>query len=188
MPEYVSIPPGAIKIDLPNTTQLEDYNCGPAALLAICAYYDVGPEHEADAQADMKSGESGSDPEHIIRAAERYGLTCEPWRAMTNAQLTACLDQRHPVMVMLQAWGEPRPPGYAGYSDGHWIVAIGYDDSGVYFEDPSIYRRRGFLTYDELSKRWHDLEGDDNHPTERYGLAIWKAGFTRYSDRARRIE
>ena len=168
------IPRGAIKIDLPNTTQVEDWTCGPSALLAICAYYGVGPAWEADVARDMRATTDGTDPVQIMRAARRYGLRVEEFRGMTTAQLVACVKRARPVIVMLQAWAGGAPNYAKRWSDGHWVVAIGFDRDGVYFEDPSLHASRGFLTYRELDVRWHDVEGKDNHHVERYGAAIWK--------------
>ncbi len=190
MTDYAAIPAGAIKVELPNMVQLESYTCGPAALLAIFAYYGVGPEEESELERAIGITPEGSDPDHLVQAARACGLRCEEFRPMTIAQLTACLDDRRPVLLMLQAWGDPAPPSYAGcWTDGHWIVAIGYDDSRVYFEDPSMYRTRGFLTYEELDARWHDVEGS-NIRTEHYGVAIWKPDHADsvFPRRARRIE
>jgi predicted double-glycine peptidase len=184
------IPPGAIKIELPNTVQLTPYTCGPAALLAIFAYYGVGPEDEAELVAELGIDEAGSDPAHLVAAARRHGLHYEEFRPMTVAQLTACLDEGRPVLLMLQAWADPVPPSYAGWTDGHWVVAIGHDAEHVYFEDPSLYRSRGYLRHDELDRRWHDVEGPDDTPTEHYGVALWKpaARSSAFDRRARRIE
>ncbi len=188
--DYVDIPPGAIKIDLPNTAQLEDYTCGPAALLAIFTYYGVGPEQEDELAQVMGISTEGSDPVHLVTAARRFGLTCEEFRPMTIAQLERCLDARRPVLIMLQAWGSEPSPYRVRWDDGHWIVAIGYAGGRVYFEDPLIYSTRGYLTYEELDLRWHDLEGADNVRVEHYGVAIWKPDVTEsvFAGRARRIE
>jgi predicted double-glycine peptidase len=61
------------------------------------------------------------------------------------------------------------------WDSGHWVVAIGYDDDKVYFEDPWIPHARAYLTWDELDDRWHDLDYD-NSKVYRYGAAIWKPG------------
>jgi predicted double-glycine peptidase len=188
MVAYVNIPPSAIKIDLPNTFQLEDYTCGPAALMAIFAYYGVGPEEEWELEEHMGIDEEGSDPKHILRAVKRYGLAHREFSPMTVGELVTCLDDKHPVMIMLQAWGDRRSYD-RWWVDGHWIVAIGYDRRRIYFEDPAIYRGRGYLDRAELERRWHDVEGPGNTPTEHYGIAIWKPGVevSRFPERARRI-
>lgn len=175
MAEPRPIPASAIKLELPDLVQTVDYTCGAAALLAICRYYGVGPRSERRVVKDMRFGKSGSDPKHVLRAAAKYGLAYEEFRPMTTRQLRACLDLARPVMVMLQAWADPPPASYEDeWDEGHWIVAIGYDDAGIYFEDPSLEGARGYLTDAELDERWHDIEGKDEHHVDHYGVAIWK--------------
>jgi uncharacterized protein YvpB len=53
--------------------------------------------------------------------------------------------------------------------DGHFIVAIGYDDQNFYFEDPSLAGRRGFIPIAEFDQRWHE---DDSGHKLRLGLVI----------------
>jgi predicted double-glycine peptidase len=169
------IPASAIKLDLPDVVQTKDYTCGAAALLAICRYYGVGPRSERGVVKDMRFDKAGSDPQHVLRAVAKYGLVHEEFWPMTTQQIRECLDRRRPVMVMLQAWRDPPPRSYAdGWEDGHWVVAIGYDTEGIYFEDPSLSGARGYLTDAELDERWHDIEGKDNHHVEHYGVAISK--------------
>jgi hypothetical protein len=54
------------------------------------------------------------------------------------------------------------------------VVAIGWDDGGIYFEDPSIVEARGYLTYAEVDDRWHDVDKYNKH-VPRYGMAVWHA-------------
>jgi predicted double-glycine peptidase len=85
---------------------------------------------------------------------------------------------------MIQAWRsiDRRKRRWRGYKDewneGHWVAAIGYDKSAVYFEDPSLAVVRGFLAYDELVERWHDVGPYWIRPYKKrmrnYGIAIWK--------------
>jgi predicted double-glycine peptidase len=175
MVEKPAIPTAAIKVDLPKAVQAKGYTCGAAALLAICRHYGVGPRSERRIVKDMRFGKRGSDPKHVLRAVAKYGLAHQELRGMAIEQLRACLDLARPVMVMLQAWADPPPTTYRDHwDDGHWVVAIGYDDAGVYFEDPWLTDSRGYLTSESLDERWHDIEGKDEHHVERYGVAIWK--------------
>lgn len=186
--DYKRIPKGAIKIDLPNATQMTDYTCGASALQSICAYFGVGPENEWDFEEQMGMPVTGADPIHITTAARSYGLRVQEYRPMTIAQLERCLDKRRPVILMLQAWGAGAYDDV--WTDGHYVVAIGYDDKRIYVEDPSIHGSRGYLRRDELEARWHDVEGEDNHHTDRLGIAIWRdepAKFG-YHRRARHVD
>lgn len=190
---YHDIPAGAIRIPVPDTLQQTDFTCGASSLQAVCKYYGVGPDEEPEFVKDMGMPRTGSDPEHIIRAVEKYRLRYQEFYPMSQARLKACLDRMRPVILMLQAWGTTegeytRRTYRTIYEDGHWVVAIGYDRRGFYFEDPSIRAARGFLSYDELDVRWHDY-GPRYELMDHYGVAVWKPGVQRsvYESRARRI-
>jgi len=184
----------AIRIPVPDTTQQTDYTCGAASLEAVSKYFGVGPDWEPEFKDDMRMPRSGADPEHIIRAAKKYGLRFKEFYPMSLGQLRSCVDRRRPVILMLQAWGQTQEGkarrGYKRmWDDGHWVVAIGYDNEGVFFEDPSLQAVRGFLAFPELEERWHDYGPHYEH-MDHYGVAIWKPGVSRsvYERRARRIE
>jgi predicted double-glycine peptidase len=191
--DYQEIPQGAIRVPVPDTLQETDYTCGASALQAVCKFFGVGPVTEREFVQHMGMSRSGSDPEHLMRAVRRYRLDHEEFHQMSREQLKICLDEFRPVILMLQAWGtteaeNARRTYRRRWEDGHWVVAIGYDQHGVYFEDPSIFDARGFLTYDELDARWHDWGANREH-VEHYGLAVWLPGVRQsvYETRARRI-
>ncbi len=192
MPTYRRIPKGAIKVPLPDTRQVENYSCGASALQAVCAYYGIGREEEYEYIEDMKLPKDGADPHHIVRVAEKYGLKCKANQPMTVKQLRTFLNQGRPVLLMLQAWcdEEDLRVNYREiWNEGHWVVAIGYDKKGVYFEDPSLAAIRGYLSYKDLEGRWHDVGPEDVH-VPHYGLAVWKRRTSRpaYFRRARVLE
>lgn len=195
---YRPIPPSALRVAVPDTTQQTDYSCGASSLQAIAKYYGVGPDCERDFVRDTGMDHRiGSHPDQIIKAAKKYGLKCRPYQPMTLDQLHRELDLRHPVMLMIQAWGlerrgtrmRPRRSYRNVWKDGHWVVAIGYDREVVYFEDPSLQAVRGYLRNEELDKRWHDTARHGRH-VEHLGLAIWLPGAhgSRYASRSQRIE
>jgi ABC-type bacteriocin/lantibiotic exporter with double-glycine peptidase domain len=173
--EYHSIPRGAIKIPVPDTTQQTDYSCGASALQAVCRFYGVGPEEEWQfVDALGMDRRVGSHPYQIARAARRFRLRVEEQSPMSRARLLFHLRRRRPVLLMIQAWPlAPRHTYRGWWKDGHWVVAIGYDREGVYFEDPSLQAVRGFLSYAELAERWHDTGPHGKH-VPRYGMAVWK--------------
>jgi hypothetical protein len=57
--------------------------------------------------------------------------------------------------------------------DGHYVVAIGFDDANIYFMDPSISGRRGYLSWREFKQRWHENEGTETEPDVHQRLGIW---------------
>jgi uncharacterized protein len=167
------IPNGAVKIPIPDAPQETDYTCGAAALLAICQYYGVGPPDEHIIAKDMAiDPRVGANPDQVVRASRKYGLTDDVGRPMLIKELLRRIDRRRPTMCMLQAYGDRH--NYDGdWKDGRWVVAIGYDERGVYFEDPSQQRPRGYLAYPELQARWHDTGRRGKH-IPYYGVSLWK--------------
>ncbi len=189
--KFKIIPENAIKIEVPDTRQGKDYTCGASALQAVCGYFGLGPDEEYQYVEDMKMGRGGSDPEHIIRAAKKYGLKYKEYRPMSITQLKKILNEGRPVIIMIQAWPYYPNVNYKNdWDDGHWIVAIGYDQYGVYFEDPSLAAIRGFIKYSDLELRWHDIEGPIKNKVDHYGVVIWKSGqlSSGYKLKARYIE
>jgi uncharacterized protein len=191
------LPPGSIRVPVPDTTQQTDYTCGAACLQAVCKYYGVGPEDEWQfAKALKMDPRIGSHAFQILRAARRYGLSFREYEPMSTQALRSELDRRHPVLLMIQAWGEEIYRGrkrwrrsYQGqWEDGHWVVAIGYTHMGFVFEDPSLQAIRGFLTEAELQDRWRDTGPHGRHVLN-YGVAIWLPGArgSAYQQRAGKI-
>ena len=95
--------------------------------------------------------------------------------------------------MLVQAWGmtegeAPRASYENVWEDDHYLVAIGYDHDGVYFEDPSLQGMRGYLSWGDLERRWH-APGPNGTELHRFGAAIWMplAGPAAYLSRARTI-
>ena len=196
--DRIAIPAGAIRIPLPDATQVEDYSCGASCLQSICKYYGVGWERGLADEWDFVAAlgmdkRVGSHAFQLIKLARRLGLTARPYDPMTQDEIKRELDRRHPVMLMIQAWGsdDKSPTGWIRdysslWSEGHWVVAIGYDRHGFFFEDPSLQMVRGFLTYEELATRWRDTGPRGVH-VPNYGVAIWHprrtaSAYTRWAE------
>jgi len=193
LPEYHPIPARAIRVPVPDIAHLTDSSSGLSTLLVVCKYFGAGPDDEEEYVRDLSLDSIRSDPERVVAAARAYGLTVDVRCPMSLAELKSFLDQRKPVVLLLQAWGEqedetPRDGYRDVWEDGHYLVAIGYDRTGVYFEDPSLQGVRGYLSFEELEERWHDW-GRNQEELNHFGAAMWKAtaGPPAYLSRARRI-
>lgn len=58
------------------------------------------------------------------------------------------------------------------WEDGHYVVAIGYDEKYIYFEDPSILGGIGYIPKSEFLRRWHDYDMDITNKYIHYGMSI----------------
>lgn len=161
-----------IKVPLQSVMQTTRFSCGNAALRSIFQYYGVGPEEEQKFIDMMDSSyRKGTMPSRIVQMARKYGLCVKQRHHLTLAKLKKILDQERPVICPVQAYGSQR--GYAKSKHGHYIVAIGYDDENIYFEDPLLKGKRGYMPNKEFDERWHDKDAEGN-VFDHYGIVIWK--------------
>jgi len=161
-------------IKFPELRQSFDYDCGAKATEAVLAYYGI------DAQEDKiievaGTNKNGTPLKGIVNAAEFYGLSANIEK-MTIDALKMYLDHDVPVIILLQAWAQKKDVDWENdWMDGHYVVAIGYDDNHVYFEDPYSVLRT-FLAFDELLKRWHDIDSSENKKYVDLGIIIHGQG------------
>ena len=170
--ESKKIPDDAIKIHLPKVEQTTNYTCGAACLRTVAYYFGVGPKDEDEFSKLVDSDpDDGTPPPNIISGARMMGLHAFGRQHMTIDSLKARLEKKIPVICSVQAWGNEKV--YPKDGSGHYVVAIGFDDSKIYFEDPSLKKTRGFMPYREFLDRWHDKEASGKR-YERFGIAIWR--------------
>jgi predicted double-glycine peptidase len=165
-------PAAAIKVKLPDVRQETSYSCGASAFQAIAEMYGVGPQEESWYRDALDTDpEKGTQPDNIRELADQLGLQTIAKQKMTADDLKKWLDQGVPVLILIQAWGDPA--GYEGMNDGHYVVAIGYTDDDLIVEDPSLRLTRGFIAWDSLDKRWHDA-GVGGAVYDHWGMAVIK--------------
>jgi predicted double-glycine peptidase len=151
-----AIPAGAIKIDLPSVRQQKNYTCGVAALKAIAKLHGSALDEKRLAELLKSNSEDGTSPENIVRIGKLMGLRPKAKVGMSLKELIQHLENKCPVICSMQAWGKPED--YPKAKSGHYVVAIGFTEDRIYFEDPSIKGSRGYLKYQEFNERWHDVD------------------------------
>lgn len=170
----MQIPKDAIKVALPKVRQETNYSCGPAALKAIAKYFQVGTDEEKDYIKLCKATkQQGASPDNIAKAGIKLGLNAKIKEGMTLKDIANYLKKGIPVICSMQAWGSGGEV-YEKAESGHYVVAIGFDENKIYFEDPTIdHPDRGYLSYAEFNNRWHDVEIGGKHVVH-LGIALWK--------------
>jgi len=157
---------------LPLTRQATDYTCGASALQSVLRYY--GDEYmETELANILKSDPNeGTGYNNIATFSRSEGYKVNIYKNMKYDDLKKLIDNKKPVIVLLQAWSE-KPLDYSkDWEDGHYAVAIGYDDKKVYFMDPSTLGNYTFVPVQEFQNRWHDTDGTEklNH----FGMVVEK--------------
>lgn len=160
-------------IPVKSVRQQHNYDCGAAALKSIAKFYGVPLDKERDFIKLCDTGKrKGTHPENIVGAARALGLRATLYNHMTVGQLKGLLDQKVPVICAIQAYGDPQDYSDEHPKDGHYVIAVGYDQENIYFEDPSIKGSRGYIPISEFVQRWHDEESYKGGRQIRMGIVI----------------
>ena len=127
-------------IRVPLTRQGLNYTCGPSALASILYYYDQSKVYlETDLAKELNSNDvDGTLVKDVVRFSEAEGFQVTTHYDWTLDGLKSSIDQGIPVLVLLQAWADLETPGHdyrSDWDDGHFSVAIGYDEKNIYFMD-----------------------------------------------------
>jgi predicted double-glycine peptidase len=108
----------------------------------------------------------------IKRFSESRGYNVQVLKDMKLDDLKKWLDAKKPVLCLIQAWPERKVDYKNDWDDGHYVVAIGYDERNVYFMDPSTLGNYTYIPVAEFLDRWHDT--DSKVKLHHFGMIIQK--------------
>jgi ABC-type bacteriocin/lantibiotic exporter with double-glycine peptidase domain len=160
-------------INLHNTRQSFDYDCGVKAIQTLMAYYGVYTR-EDDLIRELGAGKHGTEVEKIIATAQSRGFTVKAKEHMKISELKKYIDDGIPVLVVLQAWADrfmTIADWQTDFEDGHYAIVIGYVGKVLIFEDPASFRRT-WLKEHEFMARWHDTSYDRSHKYIQFGMVV----------------
>jgi len=164
-------------LEFPELRQVYDYDCGANAMQSIITYYgeDI---REQGVMEIAGTTEDGTPPSGLKKVADKYNIPYRDGQFTVN-DLKIHIDNKQPTLMPIQAYPEnPEDVVYeSDWDDGHWVIAIGYSQTGIVFEDPSSTRRT-FISYEDLDKRWHD-EDNEKNKLDHYGIVF--TGIPKYS-------
>ena len=157
-------------LDFPEVRQIYNYDCGAAAMRTVLNYYGIDVREDKIMEL-AETNQDGTNPSGMVKVGEKYGLQYGMGTASISG-MKKLINKGIPPLILLQAWLDDPNTGYDGWDDGHWVVAIGYDNKGnIYFEDPSSPMRTT-LTEDELNRRWHSV-GEGDEKTDHFVLMFY---------------
>jgi predicted double-glycine peptidase len=131
-------------IKIPIIRQGAHYTCGVAALQAVLLYYNRSDREyqwlcEDDLSEELNTTEeNGTDYYKIVEVAQKKGLKAKAQFNMTIDSLIKAINDKKMVICDIQAWAKDKQSADYESKDveGHYVVAIGYDDNNIYFMDP----------------------------------------------------
>lgn len=155
----------------PELRQNSYYDCGANAVQSILAYYGHDINGKIIKRITKTNKKTGTPIKGIIRIAKRFGIKTRI-DEMTMQSLKKDIKNKKPVMLLLQAWSKNKKINWeTSWKNGHYAIAIGYDKTRIYFEDPSSIVRT-YLTFKELKKRWHGV-GDNGEKLYNLGIIFY---------------
>ena len=172
-------------LKFPELRQSFDWDCGASVIQSVLVYYGIDIPEEALIKL-AGTTKCGTPITKIKATFKKYGLNFKAGK-MTVDDIKKYLDKKIPVILLVQAWSGKKKINYVqDWADGHYAVAIGYDSKKIYFEDPWTVKRT-FLTFEDLEKRWHDIDAEGKKHIN-WGLAVWGKKAKYDLDKPKRME
>src|SRR3989344_2144803 len=156
-------------IDFPSLRQTFEYDCGAKAMHACLSYYGINTNEYDVLRIAHTTPKSGTSLHGMVAVAKHFKLDIKV-EEMDLEKLKGYIDRKMPVILLLQAWSKRKIKDWKDHwSDGHYVVAIGYDKEKIYFDDPYSVLRT-YLTNKELEQRWHGC--GDSRKDKRHHVGI----------------
>jgi predicted double-glycine peptidase len=145
-------------IRIPQTGQATFYTCGVAALQSVLYHNGIECSQDVLELAVGTTPQQGTGMEDMRKFLNDKGVRAEIRETMTLRDLRGCIDLGRVVICILQAWDDEDGHDYSDtWNDGHYAIAIGYDDKRVYFMDPYTIANYTYVGNEALLTRWHAL-------------------------------
>lgn len=173
---------------VPSTPQKNSYSCGAAVTQAAAQYFGYWTRQDDLTEALGTSPKKGTSPNAIIKFLKKLGLKAEIKTGTTIQDLTKLAEEDHTIVIVnFQAWGEKKDYSET-WEDGHYAVLLGVRGDNVYFRDPSLIGGIGYVTKDDLMKRWRDYETEGGKRVEYKQMCIIVRGKENLPPQVSKIE
>jgi ABC-type bacteriocin/lantibiotic exporter with double-glycine peptidase domain len=158
-------------LDAPRSRQFRTNDCGINDAGVALAYYGINEREMQliDLAGLPEDGLETVDLVNLLKRFENRGITLDAG-TMTLDDIRGAIDDGYPVILAIQAYADDPDQVYTDdWEDGHYVVAIGYDEERFIFQDSSSWERT-FLTNLELLDRWHD--SDSGQQLRNWGCIV----------------
>jgi predicted double-glycine peptidase len=157
-------------LNFPELRQTYNYDCGAKATEAVLAYFGMDIREDL-IMKKAHTTHAGTPIKGIVKTLISHGLKCKVGK-LRIYDVKNYIKKGLPVIMVLQAWTNKKNVNWKkDWIDGHYVVAIGFDEKNIYFEDPSSVLRT-YLSHEELKKRWHDVDANGKKYVN-YGIVAY---------------
>lgn len=165
-------------LNFPELKQAHNWDCGATCLQAVFLYYGLDIAEEKIIEIAETNDDRGTLPSKMLEAIKHFGLKAES-KNLSLKKIKQYIDKEIPVILLLQAWAdEANVDWLKHFESGHYVVAIGYGEGNIYFEDPWSFART-FLPEQILLDRWHDVDFG-GHKYINWGVAVTSSRGRKY--------
>ncbi|HYD03627.1 MAG TPA: cysteine peptidase family C39 domain-containing protein [Alphaproteobacteria bacterium] len=167
-------------IQFPQLRQSFDYDCGAEALRGILGYYGIDEDLGKIIKEAKTTEKHGTQFDGIIRVLKKHNLRHE-FKSMTVIELEKYLDKNIPVIIELQAWPEKKKADLKeSWDNSHFVIAIGYTDNEIIFEDPAVLHKTS-LAFNDLMDRWHSTSTKRGKTIKHENMGVAVFGEPKYA-------
>ncbi len=141
-----------VLLPAPHFEQSRDGACLPACVRMVLAFYgDLRRESDIATQLGTKPYGTPISAVSRITQDRRYVATTV---SLTDMLLKSHLDRGNPIIArvwtaMLSGWT---------VTTSHVLVVIGYDDEGVFVNDPAFAQHPRFVAWDAFLASWAEFD------------------------------
>lgn len=165
------------QLDNPGTEGWRE--CFSSSCAMVAMYWGVIAHQDEYHTVRPRFGDS-TEASSQIRTLQHFGLKAEFKQVGSKEKLKAQIDRGRPAPVGFLHHGTAQNPS----GGGHYVVAIGYDDTGFIFNDPygcldvvaggypqtgGTYGKGVHYSYKNWVPRWSVA-----NPNDGWGLDVWK--------------
>lgn len=160
------------------TDDYSNNDCGPACLSMWLNWSSTEERKmitvdEVSAATGLPRGYTYTIPANLITAAAHWQLRLERVLNLSADGIKREIDHEYPVMVLVHYPSLPIRFDPA-YKKSHWILVIGYDETGLIYNDPYWPDKRGegiHLEYSAFAQAMRDVYLDSNTASQGLRLA-----------------
>src|SRR5260221_942477 len=112
---------------------------GPACVAIFIEWFSGKTLRIVDllAETTLVNNYSGLTTTHVVKLANKHGVPLRVVSA-TLPNVLAEIDAGHPALILINYGAIPERQNQAD-KFGHYVIVIGYDERGIYFNDPDFW-------------------------------------------------
>ncbi|MDF2655031.1 MAG: hypothetical protein K0R19_1505 [Bacillota bacterium] len=149
-------------IAVPLCYQETEFTCGAACVQSLLARYGMYFKQSMLADVLNTRPYTGTEYQRILSFVKSNGLTVSFHENLKITDLIRFIDAGIAPLLIIQAWSDDDTDYSHDWKNGHYIIACGYYEKGIYAMDPYTLGYYTYLSFEDLERRWHSVDQSGN--------------------------